>query len=147
MDYAQYGGTLYLSNHNFGWSQHLSTSWNTSYTTLQNPQVQRLSLDEKMAKIERIHAELVLKNDDYRRSKAEMDYSLVRLPRFLDQKEKSRPPQEKMTKLEATMTNLERIYVEDATSQVQFMNETRATLQIQSAQLERFEVQVGKWLK
>ena len=69
-----------------------------------------------MAEIERIYAELVLKNDDYRGSKAEMDYSLVRLPRFLNQKEKSQPPQEKMTKLEATMANLERIYAEDATS-------------------------------
>ena len=52
-----------------------------------------------------------------------------------------------MTKLEATMANLERIYAEDATSQVQFMNETRETLQIQSSKLERSEVQVGKMAK
>ena len=69
-----------------------------------------------MAEIERIHAELVLKNAEYRISKAEMDYSQVGLPRFLDQKEKSQPPQEKMTKLEVTMIDLERIYAEDAIS-------------------------------
>ena len=47
MDYPQYGGTLYISNHNFGWSHHPNTSWNTSYTTPHTPQVQRSSLDEK----------------------------------------------------------------------------------------------------
>ena len=57
MDYAQYGGTLYFSNHNFGWNQHPNTSWNTSYTTLQIPQVQRSSLEETMAKLERVYAE------------------------------------------------------------------------------------------
>ena len=46
-----------------------------------------------------------------------------------------------------TMADLERIYAKDATSQVQFMNETRATLQIQSAQLERLEVQAGQMAK
>ena len=76
-----------------------------------------------------------------------MNYSQVRLPGFLYQKEKSQPPCEKMTRLEATIVELERLYAEDATSQVQFMNETRATLQIQSAQLERLEVQVGKMTK
>ena len=89
-----------MSNHNFGWSQHPNTSWNTSYTTLQTPQVQRLSLDEKIAEIERIHAELVLKNAEYRRSKVKMDYSQVGYPRFPDQKEKSQPPLEKMKKLD-----------------------------------------------
>ena len=144
MDYAQYRGTPYLSNHNFGWSHHPNTSWNTSYTALQTPQVQRSSLDKKMAEIKRIHDELVLEKAEDRRSKAEMTYSHIGLSRFLDQKEKIQPPQEKMTKLEATMADLEIIYAEDATSQVQFMNETRATLQIQSAQLERLKVQVGQ---
>ena len=47
MDFAQYGGTPYLNNHNFGWSQHPKTSWNTSYTTLHTPQVQRSNLEEE----------------------------------------------------------------------------------------------------
>ena len=75
-----------------------------------------------------------------------MDYSQVGLPGFLYQKEKSQPPHEKMTRLEATIVEIERLYDEDATFQVQFMNETRATLQIQSAQLERLEVQMTKIL-
>ena len=69
MNYVEYEGTLYLSNHNFGWSQHPNTSWNTTYTTLQTPQVQRSSLDEKMAELERIHVELVLENAEFRRSR------------------------------------------------------------------------------
>ena len=44
------------------------------------------------------------------------------------------------------MAELERLYAEYATSQVQFMNETTTTLQIQSTQLERLEVQVAKIL-
>ena len=87
MDYAQNGGTPYLSNHKFGWSHHPNTSWNTSYT-FQTPQVRRSSLEETMAKLERVHVE--------------MDYSQVGLPRFLNQNEKSQPPHERMTKLEVT---------------------------------------------
>ena len=112
MDYAQYGGTPYLSNHNFGWSYHPNTSWNTSYTTLHTPQVQRSSLEEKMAQLERVHAELVMESAEFSRSRAEMDYSQVGLPRFLDQNEKSQPPHEGMTKLKETMVELERVYAE-----------------------------------
>ena len=144
MDYAQYGGTPYLSNQNFGWSHHTDTSWNTSYTTPHTPQVQRSNLDEKVGELERLHAELVLENAEFRRPRAEMDYSQVRLPRFLDQNETSQPPHGKMTKLEATMAELERVCVECTTSQARFMNGTRATLQIQSSKLERLEVQVGQ---
>ena len=114
MDYAQYGGTPYLRNHSFGWSQHPNTSWNTSYTTLQTPQVQRSSLEEIMAKLERGHAE--------------MDYSQVGLHRFLDQNKKSQPPHERMTNLEANMVELERLHAKFSNPQVQFMNETRTTL-------------------
>ena len=71
MDYAQYGGTPYLSNHNFGWSHHLNISWNTSYTTLHTPQVQVSSLEEKMAQLERVHVELVMENAEFRRSRVE----------------------------------------------------------------------------
>ena len=44
-----------------------------------------------------------MENVEFRRSRDEMDYSQVGLPRFLDQKEKIQPPQERMTKLEETM--------------------------------------------
>ena len=130
MDYAQYGGTLYLSNHNLGWSHHPNTSWNTSYTTLHTPQVQRSSLEEKMAPLERVRAELVMENAEFKRSTAEIDYSQVGLPRFLDQKKKSQPPNGRMTKLEATMAKLERVRAEYATSQVQLKEVTRANVQI-----------------
>ena len=89
MDYAQYEGTLYMSKHNFGWSHHPNTSWNTSYTT---PQVQRSGLDKKMAELARMHAELAVKNAQRSRPRAEMDYSQVGLPTFLDQNEKSQLP-------------------------------------------------------
>ena len=75
MNYAQYKGTPYLSNHNFGWNHHPNTSWNTSYNTLQSPLVPRSSLEETMT--------------EFSRPMAEMDYSQVGLPRFLDQNEKS----------------------------------------------------------
>ena len=109
----------------------LTTSWNTSYTTPHTPQVQRSSLDEKMVELERLHAELVLENAEFRRSRAEMDYSQVGLSRFLDQNEISQPPNGRMTKLEATMTELERVHARYAISQVQFMELTRANGQIQ----------------
>ena len=64
---------------------------------------------------------------------AEMDHSQVRLPRFLEPNEISQPPQEGMTKLEATMAVLKRVNVECATSQVQFMELARANVQIQPA--------------
>ena len=62
---------------------------------------------------------------------AEIDHSQVRLPRFLDPNEISQPPQERMTKLEAAMAELERVYAECATSQVQFMELIMANVQIQ----------------
>ena len=99
-----------MDYHNFGWSHHPNTSWHKSYTTLQSPQVQRSSLNEKMDELERIHAELVLENVEFRRSRAEIDYSQAGLPRFLDQKKKSQSPYKKMIKLEATMSELERLH-------------------------------------
>ena len=112
MNYAQYVSTPYLSNHNLGCSHHPNTSWNTSYTTLRTRQVQRSSLEEKIAQLERVHAELVIENVEFRRSRAEMDYSQVGLPRFLDQNEISQPLNGRMTKLEATMAELERVNVQ-----------------------------------
>ena len=60
-----------------------------------------------------------------------MDYSQVGLPRFLDQNEISQPLNGRMTKLEATMAELERVRAEWATSQVQLMEVTKANVQIQ----------------
>ena len=131
MDYAQYGGTLYMSNHNFGWSHHPNTSWNTNYTTPHTPQVQRSSLGEKMAELARMHVELVMKNAERSRPRAEIDYSQVRLPMFLNHNEESQPPHERMTKFEATLAKLERVHVECARSKNQFMELTRTNVQIQ----------------
>ena len=83
---------------------------------------------KKMAELERIHAELVKENSEFRRSRAEMDYSQVGLPRFLDQNEISQPLNGRIKKLEATMAKLERVRAECATSQVQLMEVTRAHL-------------------
>ena len=131
MDYAQYGGTPYFSNHNFGLSHHPNTSWNTSYTITHTPQVQRSSLEEAMDELRRAQAESTMTQPEFSRSMVEMDHSQVRLPRFLDLDEISQPPQERMTTLEAAMAELKRVHAECATSQVQFMELTRANVQIQ----------------
>ena len=131
MDYAQYEGTPYLSNHNFRWSYHPNTSWNTSYTTLQSPQVQRSSLEEAMDELRRAQAESTMAQPKFSRSMAEMDHSQVGLPRFLDPNEISQSLHERMTKLEATMAELKRVHAECATSQVQFIELIRASVQIQ----------------
>ena len=83
-----------------------------------------------MAQFERVNAELFMDNAEFRSSRAEIDYSQVRLPRFLDQNEKSQSPRDRMTNLEATMAKLERGHVECATSQVQLIQLTRANVQI-----------------
>ena len=62
---------------------------------------------------------------------AKMDHSQVGLPRFFDPNEICQPSQEIMTKLEATISELERVHAECAISQVQFMELTRANVQIQ----------------
>ena len=53
----------------------------------------------------------------------------------------------KESNLQRAMDELVKYQVEFSNSQAQFMNETRATLQIQSAQFERLEVQVGQMAK
>ena len=131
MDYAQYAGTPYLSNHNFEWSHHPNTSWNTSYTIPHTPQVQRSSLEEAMDELRRAQAESTMTQPKFSRSMVEMDHSQVGLPRFLDLDEISQPPQERMTTLEAAMAELKRVNSKCATSQVQFMELTRANVQIQ----------------
>ena len=131
MDYAQYGGTLCMSNHNFGRTHHPNTSWNTSNATPHTPQVQRSSLDEQMAELARMHAELALKNAERSRPRAEMDYSQVRLPAFFYQNEESQPSHERMTKFEATIAELERVHLECEISKNKFMELTRTNVQIQ----------------
>ena len=59
MTQVRYGGTPYWNKYNSGWQHCPSTSLNTDYTTLHTPQVQRLSLKEKLAKMEGVHAECV----------------------------------------------------------------------------------------
>ena len=84
-----------------------------------------------MAELARMHAELVMKCVERSRPRAEMDYCQVGLPTFLDQNEESQPPQERMTKFEATMAELERVHTECARSKNQFMELTRTNVQIQ----------------
>ena len=131
MAQVQYGGTPYWNNYNSGWKHCPSLSWNTSHNTLQSPQVQRSSLEETMVELERGQAELAMAHAEFSRSRAEMDYSQVGLHRFLDKNEKIQPSQERMTKLEAKMAKLERVRVECATTQVQFLELTRTNVQIQ----------------
>ena len=59
-----------------------------------------------MAELERGQAELALTHAEFSRSRVEMNYSQVGLPRFLDKNEMSQPLQEEMSNLEATMAEL-----------------------------------------
>ena len=131
MDYAQYGGTPFLRNHNFEWSHHPNTSWNTSYNTLQSPQVQRSSLEEAMDELRRTQTTFTMAQPEFSRSMAKMDYSQVGLPQFFYPNEISQPPHERMTKLEAALVEMKRVHAKCETSQVQFMKLTRANVQIQ----------------
>ena len=70
---------------------------------------------------------------------AEMDHSQIRLPRFLDPNETSQPSHERMTKLEVAMTELKRVHAECAISQVQFIELTRANVQIQPTPFKSFK--------
>ena len=69
---------------------------------------------------------------EFSRSWPKMDYSQVGLPKFLDQNEKIQPPHERMKRLEATMAELERVYVEQATSQPLLMKEVNTPPQEKS---------------
>ena len=116
VDYAQYGGTPYLSNHNCGWSPHPNTSWNTSYTTLQTPHVQRSSLEDTIVELARSGAEMEesraqMAKESLEKIQAEneilmgdMDYSRDGLPRFYVQNEMSEPPQEEISNLKVTIS-------------------------------------------
>ena len=86
-----------------------------------------------MDELRRAQVEYTMKQPEFSRSMVEMDHSQVGLPRFLDPNEIRQPPQERMTKLEAAMAELKRVHAECATSQVQFMELTRANDQIQHA--------------
>ena len=84
-----------------------------------------------MDELRRTQTESTMAQPEFSRSMAEMDHSQVRLPRFLDPNEISQPPQERMTKLEVAMAELKRAHAESPTSQVQFLELTRANVQIQ----------------
>ena len=96
-----------------------------------------------MVKLETFHAELVMENAEFRRSRTEMGYSQVGLPKFLDQNEISQPQNGRMTKLEATMVELERVCAECATSLVQLMEVTRVNVQIQPTPFQSVEKEMN----
>ena len=110
-----------------------NTSWNTSYNTLQFSQVQRSSLEESMDELRRTQTVFTMAQPEFSRSMAEMDYSQVGLPQVFYPNEISQPPHERMTKLEAALVEMKRVHDECVTSQVQFMELTRANVQIQHA--------------
>ena len=84
-----------------------------------------------MGELRRTQVESTMAQPEFSSSMARMDHSQVGLPRFLDPIEISQPPQERMTKLEAAMAELERVHAECAMSQVQFMELIMANVQIQ----------------
>ena len=92
MTQVRHRGTPYWNNYNLGWQHCPSTSWNTSYNTLQSPEVQRSRLEEAMDELRRTQAESTMAQPEFSRSMAEMDHSRVGLPRFLDPNEISQPP-------------------------------------------------------
>ena len=92
-----------------------------------------------MAQLERSQAKMAMAQAEFSRSRAEIDYSQVGLPRFLDQNEISQPPNGRMIKLEATMAKLERVCAKCATFQVQFREVTRANVQIQPMSFKSLE--------
>ena len=89
-----------------------------------------------MDELRRTQVESIMAQSEFSRSMAEIDHSQVGLLRFLDPNEISQPPQERMTKLEVAMPELKRVHAECATSQVQFMELTRANVQIQPTSLK-----------
>ena len=84
-----------------------------------------------MDELRRAQAESTMAQPEFSRSMAEMDYSQVGLPQFFYPNEISQPPHERMTKLEAALVEMKRVHAECVTSQVQFMELTRANVQIQ----------------
>ena len=63
-----------------------------------------------MDELRRTQDESTMEQPKFSRSMAEMDHSQVGLPRFLDPNEISQHPQERMTKLEVAMAELERVH-------------------------------------
>ena len=139
---------------------------NTSYTTLQPPHVQRSSLEDTIAELARSRAKMeesraqMAKESlektmtEVRRSQAnltmvqaeneiligDMDYSQDGRPRFYVKNKTSEPPQEVMSKLEATMVELRSVQAKLATSQAQFMEKVHTPSQKES----KFESEVDE---
>ena len=88
-------------------------------------QMANLRLEQNMAEMKRIKAELAMAQDEFSRSMAYMDYSQVGWPRFHVQDEIRSPLQESMENLEANMAVIRR-------SQAQFMEEVNKPLQEES---------------
>ena len=89
------------------------------------------SLEEAMDELRRTQAAFTMAQPEFSRSMDEMDYSQVGLTQFFNPNEISQPPHERMTKLEAALIEMKRVHAECVTSQVQFMELTRANVQIQ----------------
>ena len=84
-----------------------------------------LGLEQNMAEMKRIQAEIAMAQDEFSRSMDNVDYSQVSLPRPHVQDEIRSPLQETMTNLEANMAELRR-------SQAQFIEEMNKPSQEES---------------
>ena len=84
-----------------------------------------------MDELIRAQTAFTMEQSEFSRSMAEMDYSQVGLPPFFYPNEISQPPHERMTKLEVVLVEMKRVHAKCATSQVQFMELSKANVQIQ----------------
>ena len=96
-----------------------------------------------MDELRRTEAAFTMEQLEFSRSMDEMDYSQVGLPHFFNPNEISQPPYERMTKLEAALIEMKRVHAECVTSQVQFMELTRANVQIQNTPFDSLKEEMA----
>ena len=92
-----------------------------------------------MDELRRTQAAFTMAQPEFSRSMDEMDYSQVGLPQFFNPNEISQPPHERMTKLEAALIEMKRVHAECVTSQVQFMELTRANVHVRPEKFQFME--------
>ena len=95
-------------------------------------QMAKESLEKTMTEVRRSQANLTMVQAENEILMGDMDYSQDGLPRFYFQNEMSKPPQEEMSNLEATMAELRRVQAESTTSQAQFMEKVHTPSQNES---------------
>ena len=76
----------------------------------------KVSLEKTMAEMRKSQVDLAMVQAKKERSLDDMDYSQVGLPGLYVKNEMNQPPQEEISNLEATITELRRVQAELATS-------------------------------